>query len=414
MIELLMTSGTFVEPSLASGLVFRTTNEANMFKSIHQPTDAQAILNSWPRVSGQTYFSDPSTATGESADWTYDATLDSFVQPNNSSAVESILSPVKLESYVFETTLTSSGADDDLIGIVLAAEEINGSMNMLFAWVAPRGVGGYTFSVAFMDATATGAGTVINGNNILANYSNANTTNSNGWSGKDVMIRASRVGGIVTVKCSDWDGTSLLDTTEIEVNMNNLPRDGVQLATNPARYGFTTQSQANSTYLGYTIRSGEVEDDTKVYSENDNLRWVYQSGSWTQSGNAYDDFSSVDRVINRLTKESFDVNTSTLQFRTNNGISYGTVTLSLPASTATSVDFTTILSEYAYSESFTINGIFNETDLTASIGTTVVDVTTTTVSGSFYVLLETPETTDPNTNVTDQTIGFRKVNVNVT
>lgn len=413
MMELLqMSSLLFVEPSLASGLVFRTTNEADMFRSIHEPTDSQEILDAWPRVDGTTYFADPTTATGEAADWTYDAVQDTFVQPNNSATPQTILSSVKLNSYTFETILTSPATDDDLIGVAIAAEEINGNINMLFAWVVPRGINGNTFVVAFLDPSSTSiTGDVIDGNAILQTYTNPDFT---GWDGKEVMIKATRSGGEVAVQCSDWDGTSYLASTEIIVNLNDLVRDGSQMATIPTRYGFATHSQANSTYLNYIIRSGEIENDTRVYSENDNLRWVYQDGVWTQTGTAYDDFSEVDRVSNRLTKELFDVNTSTLQFRSNDGISYGVHDVSLPASTTTSVDFATIMADFTYSESFIITGIFQETDLTATLGTDVIGVTTTTVNGSFFVLLSTPEVVDPETNVTEQTIGFRRVDVTVT
>lgn len=399
-----------MEPRTAAGLVFRTTKEADMFRSIHEPTDAQAILNDWPRVDQLTYFSDPATATGESADWSYDSTQDSFVQPQNSATTLAILSPVKLTSYTFETTLTSPAADDDLIGIALAADVINGEVNILYAWVNAGGLGPHSFFVSFLDPSSGNYGELIEGNDVLASYRNAD--DGDGWSGKKVKVRAARSGGVINVKCSDWDGSSLLDSTEIEVNLSDLPRNGPLLAEG-ARYGFSTQSQANSTYLGYTIRSGDIEDNTKVYSEDDNRRWVYGSGSWSQSGTAYDDFSEVDLVRNRLTKEYFTVNSSTLQFNRNEGIDYGVSSLNLPAGTTSSVNFDDIISNYTYDESFTIVGTFDAVNLTATVGTDVIDVTTTSTNGNFYVLFETAETVDPDTNVKNKTIAFRRVDVNV-
>jgi hypothetical protein len=158
-----------------------------------------------------------------------------------------------------------------------------------------------------------------------------------------------------------------------------------------------------------------VEDDTRVYSEADNLRWIYDAGAWTQSGTAYQDFTDVDRVNNRLTKESFDVNTSTLQFLRNDGISYGVTNIALPASTTSNISFSAIISDYTFDSTFTIVGIFDAVNLTASIITgDMIEVTTTTTNGEFFVLMETPEVIDPETNITNKTIAFRKVNINVT
>jgi hypothetical protein len=320
-----------------------------------------------------------------------------------------------LSSYVFDIVLTSPETDDDLIGVVAAMDiDSAGDPIAVLVWVSGGGLGGSDlFSIRYLNSTSSPIGDVIDSSNVIASHSNA--TSGTGWSGKQIRVRVSRSGGVISAKCSDWDATAtLLENSELFCNLNDLTGEGSSL-TNPSRYGFVTQSQANSTYLNYTIRSGEVEDDTRVYSEADNLRWIYDAGAWTQSGTAYQDFTDVDRVNNRLTKESFDVNTSTLQFLRNDGISYGVTNIALPASTTSNISFSAIISDYTFDSTFTIVGIFDAVNLTASIITgDMIEVTTTTTNGEFFVLMETPEVIDPETNITNKTIAFRKVNINVT
>ena len=398
---------SFYEPASAAGLVFRKQQEALWFQSESTPTDAQEILDTWPRTDGMTFFFNPADATGESADWTYDATTETFVQPNNAATNLSILSPVKIDSYTFEATLTSPNNDDDFIGLI-AAMELDGSNNpiMLGVWISANKTS--PFEICYIDSTTTGTGEVIKNSSAIQTYNNQDAT-AVGWDGKSVRVQISRVGGVVSAKCSDWDATgTLLDASELTVNFNDLPRDGAMLNTS-ARYGFVTRSQAGSTYIGYSIQSSQIEDNTKIYAEETNERWVYSSGTWTKTGTAYQDFSNLDRVNNRLTKEVFDVNTSTLQFRRNDGIPYGTVTLTVNSAGETFPE-STFTSEYTFSETLSVVGIYGEStgiSVTLGSGDITIDPQSET-SGYFYFKLQSPEQVDPNTGIVSKNIAYRK------
>lgn len=408
MIEQLMGGFTFVEPSVASGLVFRTTQEANWFRSIHEPTDAEAILDTWPRVSDRTWYSDSSGATGATADWYYDPVRDSFVQPNNVPGTELIVSPIKISSYVLDVILTSEDRDDDYIGMVAAADVFDGDkVRFLAFWVnAGQTHSGTTvrrLTARYGDETNGdyrhfgGIGEYLDGNSLIASHRNGD--GGDGWSGKTIRMRIARNGPLVSCTISDWDSNVLIPETEIVINLSELPRDGASLA-GASRYGFATNSQADSTYLNYSIRSSDIEDDTSIYSEDENKRWVFSGGDWSQSGTAYDDFSDVDRVVNRLTREIFNVNSSSLQFRRNNGIPYGSPTIPVVDG---KVMLTDIIQEFPFDEVLEVVGVF-------SGGTLESDHVAVDGSGSFNVLLATEEKEDEETGIRDQVIAFRKIN----
>lgn len=408
MIELLMSKPTFVEPKTTAALLFRKSIEAEMFRSIHEPTDTSEILNTWPRTEGKTLFNDPSTATGESADWNNTGGL--FVQPNNASKTLTLLSPVKTTSYVFESVLSSDNADDDAIGLVAAMEEnTDGSPILLIVWVSAGGVGTDTFSMSYFDKdSTTNSGDLIDSNNTIRDFETGSGASPEGWSGREVKVKVSRSGDDISAVCTDWDGTEYLEGTEIVVNLNSLPRDGGMLS-GPSRYGFATISQANSKYIGHTIRSQEIEDDSRVYSEEGNERWVYSGGTWTNTGDAFSDLSSADLVVNRKTKETFSVDSS-ITFKSNSGVDYGTVDISV-ASDPEDIPLNTITGEYATPD-LSVTGVFKEDGLTATLNTNDITVSATS-NGSFYVLLETPSDIDPETNIEEKTIAFRKVNITV-
>lgn len=406
MIEQLMSGFTFVEPSIASGLVFRTTQEANWFRSIHEPTDAEAILDTWPRISDRTWYSDASETSGATSDWYYDEERDSFVQPNNVGGSEFIVSPIKISSYVLDVTLTSENGDDDYIGMVAAADVFDGDkVRFLAFWInAGQEHSGTVerLTARYGDETNGnyshfgGLGDFLEGNSIIASHENPE---GDGWSGKTVRMRIARSGPIVSCTISDWDSDELLPETEIIINLSELPRDGATLA-GASRYGFATNSQADSTYLNYSIRSSDIEDDTAIYSEDENKRWVFTGGSWDETGTAYEDFSEVDRVVNRITGEVFDVNTSTLQFRRNNGIPYGSPTVNESDGEVLVSD---ILEEFEFEEELDVVGVF-------SGGSLESDKVAVDGSGSFNVLLSTEEKTDEETGIISRTIAFRKIN----
>lgn len=413
MIELLMTGQfSYIPPVVTGAYFFRTEQEALWYQTSAEPLSGQDILNNWPRASQTTYFADPANATGDSADWQYVSSSDSFLQPNNASNTETLLSPETVENYTFESVLTSDDTDNDLIGLVAAMKvDSTGEAMMVIVWVDANS---NSFDIGYLDQYEGGTG--ANGINTKAAGSPPNAADSNNWNGQKIKVKIVRTGDIISAKCSPWNSISdVYDSTEITLDLNTLPNEGSNL-TGPSKYGFATRSQPNSTYEGFVFRSSGTGDDTKVYAENTNKRWVYSSGSWTQDGTAYADFSDVDIINSLPTKEVFTVDSSSISFDKNNGIPYGNANITV-ASDGETIPQSDITSQFTYPETLTVTEIHGESEnITVTLDDVSGDITVTPnseTSGFFYVKLETPETTDPETGVSDKDIAFRRCDFTV-
>lgn len=407
--------------STTAGLMFRDDKEANLFMSstiIDNPPSASEILNTWPRVDNRTWYSDPTTASGFASEWYYDATTDSFAYPTNVTQSEFILSPDKTDEFQFETVLSSTGADNDGIGLVVAGDQISGNVRMLVLWVHTGGDGsGETparpkFSLRYADETNAqtnttshyeGMGDIIVGNDAI--------TSTGSWGALgDIKVKVSRSGNVVTALCTAFGGSTYLPESELTLDIStDLPRNGNTL-TGPRRYGFATNSQADANFRDFFITSNDVMDLTSVYSANTNTMWNFNAGTWDLSTtNATTHFSSVDQVINNSTKETFSIKNTAINLFANNGIVSGEVDITATAGTNTDILFSTILSHFPHSVSLNVLEVLDFTGMRMySVGTDKVTIDTLH-GGSFYVLIGTSDAEFAN-----KTIAFRKVNVNVT
>lgn len=414
MIELMMSGNKFVESRSTSGLVFNTDLEADIYQSLNVKESAQDILNNWPRATNVTYYATKEDApAGSVSNWYYDDVRDSFVQPNNTSQMEALISPNKYKNYTFETTLTSTNADDDAIGVVVAADLIDGEYNGLYLSVNAGGgawLGDYRFNLLFFDKDVPElrTGITVAGNNLLPDHGNGT-----GWSGKTVKVRVSRSGNMVSAKCSMWNSDIIDDSTELIYNINDLPRKGNRLA-GYSRYGYCTRSQAGATYLGYSMNSTDLVDDGVIYSAETDKRWKYGTDSWElTTKQAHEDFLDYDRVTNNLTGDVYDITNNVFVYLRTTGIleQDPPTTLSLLPSQLNSVDIGTMTS---YSEPLQVIGVYNVTGLSNVdfVGTTL-NITTSTTNGSFVVYVSSADDIDPETGINNKVIRYINVTVNV-
>lgn len=416
MMELLMSGVTnFVETRSTSGLLFDTDEEVSIYQTLNEPVSAQDILNDWPRVDNVTYYANKDDApAGSVSNWYYDEVRDSFVQPDNTATMVAIISPNKLTEYTFETILTSTNRDDDLIGVVVAADLIDGEYNGLYLQVNAGGgswLGDYRFGLSFFDkdVPALRTGITVAGNNLLPSHANSA---GDGWSGKTVKVRVSRSGNMVSAKCSMWNSDEILDETELIYNMNDLPRNGSRLS-GPARYGFCTLSQKGATYLDYRIQSAEYSSDDKVYSIGSNGKWVYVGDSWTKSSDAAsDDFEGYDRITNNITGDVYSLVDGEFSYLRTTGIEV----INPPIQISTGVGNEILLTkedvnnllEYDNKE-LDILGIFGQQGVVASLSGN--DVLVVGDVGSFYIYVTSPSDIDVDTGIDRKKIRFVKVEV---
>jgi hypothetical protein len=414
------------QENLTAHAIFKNQHEAELYMSVAEPPTPERILATWARSTNGDYFPDPSTATGGNVQqWYYDDVRDSFVMPINSPSLEQIYSPVELDRYIFEATLTSNNSDDDWIGLVAAAKEVNGRMISLLVGVQPGGGQmrylpnnqHMNFSMVLIDDNTQFPSnhhtyaTLIDGNNSIEGNTSPNNQNSvHGWNGRQVRIQVVRDGNIIRAQISDWNGSEFMPNSILQVDLNQLTGDAAQLA-GPARYGFASLSQADSTYLNYSLRSNLITDLTRIFAAQENLFWRYSEDQWQlqeESASAY--MSPSRHVFNPLTQDYFDITNSHFHLYAQKGLLSQNITLRLPAQTTIDIDYDDILSAFTNPGSLSIERIFMDENLISEQVAGKIRVVTSDVAGSFYVLIKSQNS---GSAANEETILFQKIHVDI-
>lgn len=274
------TSINITELDQINAILYADTFKVDWYKSSVVPPDGATILNTWLRTSGNEYFPDPTTATGDASAWYIDGS-GNFVQPNNSGKLQQIWSPTKEENYTFEATLRSSNADNDSIGLVAAAD-YDGQVISVMVNIHTGGIGGLSrYSLVYFDNPTDSTGwPLANGIEIVGNN---NLASRAGWSNAYIRIRIERTGNIIKVYRSNWNSTVIDTNTELSVDLSTIL--GGRL-TGARRYGYSTLSQGDSKYLNINFTTSESYDITKVGDMVTDTEYEYQNGSWVTLPNS--------------------------------------------------------------------------------------------------------------------------------
>ncbi len=295
-------------------IVFDDADEFEAFISAgyELPTFGE-IFATWPRASSNTYFADPSTATGSAANWQYNSSLDRVIQPDNTTTHEVILSPPSeaLEYFTFEATLYSTDTDDDSIGLVIAFVNDGGSLKYL---VAQRTQGGNDprqgWGITYFENGVPKAN--------LTNVSVGGTATSGGWGGRSSRVKVVRNGDVIRAWATPWDqltdfqGEMVIDLDANTVNGVAVPASvDLSVFKGERQYGYYTYSQKNSTYLDIAFEGGVARDvailltggsDGDTDGRNDTWTgsevWRFSEGAWSlQAGRTIQDELGYPRTV---------------------------------------------------------------------------------------------------------------------
>lgn len=400
--------------------IFRTDEEALLYQNVVIPPTPQRILAAWPRTSDHYVAMNPDNATGNGKRWYFSPSSYSFVQPANSGQIETILSPIKLSEFSFEATLNSNEWHPDAMGLIAAADIINGQLYSIIIGVdAGGGMTGYRGRNArlgmflYSPSTPNGWGNFgvqLAGNNFLPKH---------GWTSK-LKMKIVRQGTFLSVVVSKWNGADYDYDSELVYNLANLPGVAQQLGLQPARYGFMSHSTPGSRYLNYELTSSQAIDELKIYSQESNSYWKFDNGAWTlQEASATDDILPATRINNKVTKESYviDEDTLAIEFQRNAGIPYGEATITVPKNKVTDLAMSTLIDQFEFEEQLYFFNVYNESGVIAEQidikGEIKLRIVTEGTNGTFVALIGTEPQTDAF-GITEETIAFRKVNVVVT
>lgn len=398
--------------------IFRTDAEALLYQNVVEPPTPQRILAAWPRASDSYLALNPDNATGNGKLWYFDPVSYSFTQPANSGQIESILSPIKLSEYKFECVLNSNDDHPDAIGLIAAANEINGQLYYIV--IAIDG-GGYGMTInnnrvnrfgMYLHTPQTPVGWGKFGEELAGN----NFLRKNGWTNR-VKMKVVRQNTFLSVVVSDWNGTDYDPRSELVYNLATLKGVAAQLGTQPARYGFMSHSTPGARFLDYELTSSQAINEMKIYSLESNSYWRFESTGWKkQATTATADILPSTRIYNKVTNEAFliDETTLALKFHKNSGISYGEATITVPKSKTTDIDMNLILDQFEYEDELFLFNVYGESNIIAEQivigGVTKLRLVTKATGGSFVALIGT----EPNTNafgIREEIVAFRTVKV---
>lgn len=178
--------------------------------------------------------------------WYWDDSLQSFVQPKNTSYFTGFITQNFYDYYTHTVKLRSTDSDNDVNGVVIGfVFDENGNPHTLTALcerVGWTGVNNWALVYDFylpdqqiLFKKGNGPNGTVPGNHA-----------SSGWNraGNGITVRVTKHKNIITATCSNWNSTVLNENTKITIDLNNYSWG--HLFKKSVRYGYCNISQAYS------------------------------------------------------------------------------------------------------------------------------------------------------------------------
>ncbi len=209
-----------------------------------QTPDQSDVFNTWSRINGAEYFEAGTTIpSGDEANsWAF--VSNKITSTVNSASLIGFISPNKLVSYKHTLTVGSTNADDDMIGIILAFDIVNG---VPYSLVAERACKGSNVGVSWA-LTQWAGGT----RTILVSGESTIGASTGGWSTYgEIAIEAVRTNNHIAIKTSQKGSQTVDNTTLLQYD---IPADSPFYGA--CKYGYCAWSQADAYFsnielLGY-------------------------------------------------------------------------------------------------------------------------------------------------------------------
>ncbi|MNQ21849.1 hypothetical protein D3C85_349770 [compost metagenome] len=199
------------------------------------------VFSSWMRAAGAEFYTNPSQIPGGSEANAWQIVNGKISATTNSAGLISFISPRAYSSYLFEATLSSADADNDLVGLLAAFARVGTDNWSLVASRQRRGLdvhGAGDFTLALCR------------NNTVVKVLGVMDTGGNGaWSGAFTRMQVSRDCNIMTVKCSPWGSTTISDSLTLTVDLTG--GGGLENFLPQSFYGLCAQSQANASFADF-------------------------------------------------------------------------------------------------------------------------------------------------------------------
>lgn len=246
------------------------------------------VFNYWTRISrGGSVYGDSYHAS-ELLGWRYDSAKDRIVCTINSVGLVGFISPEKYDDYVIDTQLTSSGVDDDFIGLVIAhaRDPVTGFTHTL---TAIRGANGSPPLAVVKDYGLNTVMTYIKAvkwdglnfpNGTVAEPGKLGGT----WNVAPIgcRLKVTREGDLITVETGQFQTRTLFEPAKIQFDLSTDPQ--LTIFRGPQSYGYCALSQPEATWevtSRPTIRYPII--DIRDWS-----LWNYINETWVKSNSSKD------------------------------------------------------------------------------------------------------------------------------
>lgn len=267
--------GTYPMPSVPV-YAYHDPTQLQQALSTLQPPSLLEIFNSWTRTNRHEYFPGGEGATGDAAAWLWDANSETVVQPINTSYFTAFISPVAVESYDAEVTVTSSNSDDDWICFVLAFHrDTTANTNHSLCVVISKGADNNAGTNPYPNYYIAKQMESNTRQNILV--SNAFSDDSvGGWSNNRFRIWAKRRGNQFTIYGSGWSDITRKPESLMTFSLDDDP--DLAIYKGPKPYGYGATSQANSSFHDLVFTGGV--NHSVILDTLNNQVYRYANGVW--------------------------------------------------------------------------------------------------------------------------------------
>lgn len=289
---------------------FDTADDINLWQTVYVPPTLANVFKSWNRFSDNTsYYPSGTTPAGEATKWEM-ISSNQFRCTINSSHATGFISPDKYKNYVHEATVSSTDGDDDTIGIVIAyRQDPSTKNNQVLA--AIRTVGGMSpqkgWGLAYINGSQeTIIKTIDSIFGLNSDYYSSN--NGYGWNkAGQSRIYVSRVGNIITVKCSDFKSTTYNNNSFIQINVSDYPELS-WIKDTELPYGYMCWSQNYSSFNDVNLEGGTDPKTSFCVADGKLYEYNETSGQWEVStGTIQDKYGYPRYVVNPDTNSKYEI-----------------------------------------------------------------------------------------------------------
>lgn len=191
----------------------------------------------------------------EASAWYWDESLQSFVQPKNTTSFTGFVTKDAYDCYTHSAQICSTDSDNDLNGLVIGyVMDSSNIPHTLTAVVDRGGMGGNTLRLFYnfhlTGQTLLGSTKLVGGNG--------------GWNAvtTGITINVTKYGNEVSVVASDWNSLELNEDTRITIDLDDYTF-GSKFS-GAVKYGYCNQSQAYSFFQNISFISTNTASASEI------------------------------------------------------------------------------------------------------------------------------------------------------